>query len=96
MASVARMKLANLLIAALKEEGITVNGMYKQQRVADDIWVQSGGATKLDVARWGAELNCIWHGNLCRIQVSSFLTLTAASKMKKITFIHHSGRDFEV
>lgn len=97
MASVARMKVAKMLISALALEGLRVNGMHQVAKVADDIWFAEGGATKLDVARWGVDCMCSDNGGtLRRIHVSSFSTLRYSSMQQKLTIIGRDGYTYEV
>ncbi len=97
MASAARRKVAGMLVEALKKEGLRVNSMRPEASVADAIWCAEGGATKLDVARWGLDCTCEnTDGALQPVHVSSWLTLTAASKEKSLPLVRHGLRQFEV
>lgn len=108
MPSKARISVAEKLIASLRAEGYEPN-CHPQKAVAvvaDAIWTASGGSTKLDVARWGLDLqfrmieppqDCIDKGStIVPVAVGSWLTLTAAARSEALPLIRHSHRKFEV
>jgi len=72
--------------------------------VAERIWTASGGATKLDVARWGVDsLPCLladpdpdFPDMIVQVNVGSWLTLTAAARAGDLPLIQHTARSFEV
>lgn len=96
MPSLARRKVAAMLVTALAEKGLRVNSTRPVELLADHIWCAEGGATKLDVARWGVDVTCEQDGHLIPINIGSWLTLTAASKLDKLPLIEHGHRSFEV
>ena len=85
-----------MLVAALAEKGLRVNSTRPEDLIADHIWCAEGGATKLDVARWGVDVTCECDGHLIPIKIGSWLTLTAASKLNNLPLIEHGHRSFEV
>lgn len=96
MPSVARRKVAEKLVKSLASIGYRVNSVRPEAEIADKIWCAEGGATKLDVARWGVDCTCEVEGILIPINIGSWLTLTAASKADELPLIQHSHRSFEV
>lgn len=103
-----KIRVATKLIASLKSEGYTPN-CHPQREVgfvADNIWTASGGATKLDVARWGVDMPCLLteppqdildKGNgVIPVCIGSWLTLAQAAKEETLPLIRHDHRHFEV
>jgi len=102
-----KIRVAQKLIASLEVEGYTPNCHAQRavSYVAEKIWTASGGATKLDVARWGVDVPCLlteppendfYKGNLVvPVSVGSWLTLAQAAKGGNLPLIRHSHRSFE-
>lgn len=107
MPSQNRLKVAKKLIAALEKEGYSPNCHVQRsvEYVAENIWVASGGATKLDVARWGIEMPCLLinppadmldkQSDIVPVCVGSWLTLAQAAKGETLVLIRHDHRHFE-
>lgn len=98
MPSTARRKVAEMLVRSLASEGLRVNSVRPAELLADHIWCAQGGATKLNVARWGVDCTCeeVESGTLIRIQIGSFMPLTSASKEKSLPCVWVGPRLIEI
>lgn len=102
-----RIRVAEKLIASLEAEGYTPNCHAQRavSYVAENIWTATGGATKLDVARWGVDMPCLLidppqdvidhQSNVVPISIGSWLTLAQAAKSPSLPLIRHDHRHFE-
>lgn len=91
-----RKKVAALLLEAFQEQGYVVAPDQTVDKVAENIWTAEGGATKLDVARWGVVVSCMSDEIRIRIHIGSFATLAQAASEKTLPLIGLRGNSYEV